>query len=945
MHQNINSLRNKLDSLEIFLMDEEIDVLCLTEHHLTEELSGYISLNGYKLSSMFCRILKSCGGSAIFCKESLINNVKELKKIKEMSTENIVEISAIEVYLTNKKLCIISVYRPPHGEISPFLKSLEIILNSVCRNANNEIIICGDLNIDNLGDATAKRELTDVLSSFNISKLINTETRVAKNSKTGIDYICVNNSGNVLKCNVIFNGLSDHSAQILTIGENINKPVLTQYARSFTEQNHHRFRSYLLKETWSEVFTCQEVNEAFSNFVETMKYYTDITFPLRKYKPNLHNNKKSWITPGIRTSSKHLKRIYCDLLDSNYDDNILNYYRNYKRIYSKVINEAKKRQNISIFQQTENKSKAAWKVISSNISHKSNKNRKVNKIRIENHTISETKDIVNYFNDYFVNIPVELNKKLPQTPTNCDLPSRLTHSMFLTPVDDKIVRDVLKNLKNSNSVGVDGINTEVLKRCADLIAHPLAYLINLMLDRGVFPEILKLAKIVPIYKKGDTEKVENFRPIALLSVISKIVERILFDKIISFLTSNNILHSAQHGFLKNRSTTTAIHDFLSKLYDSVGKNMKTLGIFMDLSKAFDLVNHELLLEKLIAYGLRGQVNNLLRSYLTNRAQVVEIDGVRSKEKNIEFGVPQGSVLGPLLFLLFVNDLPDIDERNSIEMFVDDISYLCSHKNKEELIMYAQKMLDGFVNWFKDNRLYLNIEKTVFINFTPRTKLSMESFLIKINSKSIQQVSETKFLGVWLENNLGWESHTSTVCNSLASSCYALYRLRELTNANILMTYYCSHFYSRIKYGIIFWGCSSLSLRVFKLQKRAVRIIAGVQRYTPCRNIFIEYRLLTVPCIYILETLVFVKSNLDKFQRNSDYHKYYTRHCEKFCIPRHNLSICEQNPAYFGILLYNKLPNSIGELKNISAFKKSVRNMLLDKCYYHVNDFLNDSEFN
>lgn len=210
----------------------------------------------------------------------------------------------------------------------------------------------------------------------------------------------------------------------------------------------------------------------------------------------------------------------------------------------------------------------------------------------------------------------------------CDLPSKTSESMLLEPVDEKSVSYALKNLKNSGSIGVDEINTKVLKECSDSIAAPLVHLINLMMVQGVYPEVLKLTKIVPILKKGDPAMVENYRPIALLSVISKVVERILFDKIILSLNKHKIIHCAQHGFLRGKSTTTAIYDFMRELYDSVDSNMKTLGIFMDLSKTFDLVGHQLLLEKLNSYGLRGKINDLLRTYSTDRSQIVKIDGVR-----------------------------------------------------------------------------------------------------------------------------------------------------------------------------------------------------------------------------------------------------------------------------------------------------------------------------
>lgn len=288
----------------------------------------------------------------------------------------------------------------------------------------------------------------------------------------------------------------------------------------------------------------------------------------------------------------------------------------------------------------------------------------------------------------------------------------------------------------------------------------------------------------------------------------------------------------------------------------------------------------------------------------------------------------------------MNDLPNIVSDNNLVMFADDNSYLCAKDNKIDVIENVQTMLHRFVLWFKANKLFLNTDKTVFIKFTPRSKVVNESLLIKNNGKSLTQVNTVKFLGIYIDNNLGWESHVDALCKKLAPACYAIYRLNELSNKEIMLSYYYAQFHSRLRYGILFWGCSHQCSRVFRLQKRAVRSIMGVLRLTSCRDLFKKLKLLCLPCIYILEILLFVRQNQDKFITNSFYHNYNTRGGQNYCLPLHNLAISENHPVYMGILMYNKLPEYIKNEQNLKCFKKIVKDLLIRECFYSISEFLN-----
>lgn len=375
------------------------------------------------------------------------------------------------------------------------------------------------------------------------------------------------------------------------------------------------------------------------------------------------------------------------------------------------------------------------------------------------------------------------------------------------------------------------------------------------------------------------------------------------------------------------------------LHENLNNKNKCIGMFLDLSKAFDLVNHELLLDKLYMYGLRGKVHSWVKSYLSQRSQVVEIHGYISNKLNIKCGVPQGSVLGPLLFLIFINDLPNIVNQKNLTLFADDTSFICADLSKNEAVLQSQNIINRFVEWFSRNKLFLNISKTEFILFKPRTSQITESHLIKISGSSIKQADTVKFLGIYINQFLNWDDHLRYLCLKLSSVCYVLYRLKPLTSRDILLAYYYAHFYSRIAYSILFWGSSSQSIKVFRMQKRALRNIAGVNKNHSCTNLFREYKLLTVPCIFIYEILLFVKCNYSSFLTNNFNHNYDTRNSNALVIPQHNLSVYETNPVYVGIKFFNKLPNYIKGIRGLTQFKNSLFNFLVDHCFYDVSEYI------
>ena len=357
-------------------------------------------------------------------------------------------------------------------------------------------------------------------------------------------------------------------------------------------------------------------------------------------------------------------------------------YVKYKNILKQALRHEEKCFYENQFSLKANDVRKTWKLINS-LLNRTDKDEMTNMFKIDDGTTNDRNMIVNAFNKFFVELGPSLEEKIPPSKNNNitnNLPS-IKDSLLLYPTDAHEIQNIISSLKNSASCGIDQIPVSAIKSVSDTISPALASLINHSTINGIFPDALKIAKVTPIFKSGDKSLLSNYRPISLLNAFSKIYEKFLLKRLNSFLTKNNILYDGQFGFRKNRSTQFALVSFLDKITETLDKNEYALSLFIDLSKAFDTINHSLLLKKLSSYGIRGTALELFKNYLSNRLQCVEIDGVRSNLLKITCGVPQGSILGPLLFLLYINDIHTCTKLLKFYLFADDTTVvLTSYDN-------------------------------------------------------------------------------------------------------------------------------------------------------------------------------------------------------------------------------------------------------------------------
>ena len=668
-------------------------------------------------------------------------------------------------------------------------------------------------------------------------------------------------------------------------------------------------------------------------FFETFNNLYDRYFPITSKTLSTKDLEKPWINDVIK------KRM--SIRDKLHKLSVKNYvprktYTDFRNKLTKQMVEAKAKYYEKEFKDNENNIKETWSIINSALKSKS-KDSKVSICDDNGNQVTDS-EVPNNFVNYFTTIADKLTSQIPNTQTHFSsyLGNRINNSFFFAPSDSSDILKVIGNLKNSGK-GLYAISTDVIKSCKHIIAPVLSHIINLCINDGYFPVELKIGCITPIFKNGNKELINNYRPVCSLSPFSKIIEKVVYNRMISFIDKNNIFSSTQFGFRKGMSTETALIDYINRVHSGLNNNYYTISVLMDLSKAFDLMDHNILKNKLEHYGFRGNFLNFLIKFLSDREYFVSVNGIKSTNKSVKIGVPQGSTLGPLLFLIYVNDMANSSDILKFSQFADDSTATHSSRKLRDTISIIETEFEKILNWLATNKLIINLKKTHIMLFT--NKKRPNEVKLNVNGSIITEETESKFLGVIVDNKLSWQPHIKYISNKISKSLSVLRYLRYSFPKSILKTLYLSLVLPYLMYCNIIWGSAfKTTLRpLFILQKKCLRTITKSKFLAHTLPLFSDNKLLNVFQLFdfncaqvvykILNTNQFPVFK-EKITHSAVTHGHNTRNHTLIRTPFERLQKCINSFFINGIKVYNNVSQFVKNSRTLISFKVRMKNWLL-----------------
>ena len=643
-------------------------------------------------------------------------------------------------------------------------------------------------------------------------------------------------------------------------------------------------------------------------------------------------------------------------------------------MYNKLIKLAKTNYYAQKIDESKTNTKQTWSILKEIITKTPNKLTSPTKLNLSqpeqfNTEIDDSETISEYLNSFFVSVgnrtanSIENENQFISNPLDFMRNVGTPDSFYLMPTDPNEVMSVAMGIKSKTSTGHDGLSNKIIKHIIPAIVIPLTHIFNQSFSTGIFPDIYKIAKVVPIFKSGDKHNPSNYRPISLLPAFSKIIEKLMHKRLISFLLNNNLIYPGQYGFLKGRSAEQAMVDILYKITDAIEHKKFTLGIFLDLSKAFDTIDHNFLLKKLLCYGIRGPALEWFTSYLYNRQQFVVIGTESSSLQTINSGVPQGSVLGPLLFLLYINDMPLVSEIINCILFADDTTYLHHSLSLDDLYVTVNRELDKLNGWLSANKLEINTDKTKYIIFStsqrkPYFQLTPSDHFVSLNNMTIENTNTTKFLGLHLDENMSFKNHISEISKKVIKGIYLLKRASKVLPTTTLKILYSSLVLPYLNYGLLSWGgvCKkdskysilnqgestnvmSTLTNLHILQKKAIRVVSKTHSRAHHIPLCYSHEILDLADLYSVKALSFLYDYV-----HNDLPPFFYDKLE-FYISRDNDLLIKTKFRRTNIAsghLFNTLPNLWNPLDRSlksEIYKSKVTFMTKIKTYF-INTYKN-----
>lgn len=919
-HLNIRSIRNKFEFILTTLID--FDILCFTETHLSNAVqTSDLTLDGFEMYRKD-KTPHSGGILTYVSSEFLSKRRPDLESIH-------IETVWIEVKYSNSTFLICNVYRPPNSLVS-FWHHLSVTIELALESASN-IIIVGDINEDQLNPNNNK--LRQIMLLNNLTNSIHEPTRISQISSTLLDPILTSDTVKTLNSGVtdVPHSISDHKYTYVYVHfpYSIQK-CITRKVWLYKKGNFDLLNEMITNEDWSFIDS-NDINSATREFTKTLLKLMEKCIPHKEV--TIRKNDKLWYDSELRKISRKRDRQKTIAVQKNNDHQ----WKKYKCLRNKVNNLKKYAKdkfynNLEETVETASSSdpKLYWKFLRTFM--KNNKSTDSVPPLLTNVNGVETlfstdEEKANCLNDFFASVSNldDTNAHLPHLSYLCD--SRLSN----IKISEEEIIDNIKCLKTNKAVGEDLISHKVLKETSNAISKPLCRLFNKSLSCCVFPNMWKQALVMPLFKKGSSNLVTNFRPISLLSCIGKLMERVMYKHIYNYLIANNLIYSKQSGFLNGHSTVYQLIDLYDQMTQSLDSRQNTCIVFCDISKAFDRVWHKGLTFKLNQNGINGNLLKWIESYLNGRSQKTFVGTSSSKTRTLNAGVPQGSVLGPLFFLVFVNDIVN-KLLSTTRLFADDTSIACTAPNLTDLEGILNHDLNFISQWSKQWLVNFNPNKTEALFITNNRNVNKPMLLF--DNVPVQFVEHHKHLGLTLSRDCKWHEHINGLITKSSKILGMIKKLKFSVKRSTLNQIYVSFLRPILEYASTVWdGCTLYEKEgLEKIQHEAARTVTGLTRSVSISNLYKEIGWLSLHDRRKYQKLVLtfkLKHNLtpsylsNLFPNTVESRSYNLRNANDFIVQARRTEIYSKSFVPSSISLWNDLPRDVQDIDSIVSFKQAI----------------------
>lgn len=941
--QNIRSINCNMSGFELLLtrMSIEPDIMVLSECWLNTNptipsltnYTSYSTLNNHNQND----------GVVCYIKNDL----------KTKCYEPAFREASCLVTVVNDNVALISIYRPyAFKNIEKFLKSLDILLTSLGQYDN--VIIMGDINIDIVPENTADdaTKYLNLLASHGLLPAYYAPTH----SKTCLDHT-------VLKTKLtsttllIGNSVTDHDTTLLALDYKLTP---NKVARTYTKIDYVQIHNDIKTANLNPVIETTDCNVAAECLVSTLTNIIDNN-TTQIILPNRKTPIKAWITPGLIRCMRTRDKLHVKSKKNTSDTIIKLTYLRYRNFCNRLLKKLKRQYEKEQIEKAGKKDlKKMWQTINNITNYKVNKTTTTD--LIPNEPFITPTEIVNEANEYYINVGKSLADKIkPINDINLNpspsTPHSPVNSFVLMNADLTEIISTINSLKGSSSSSQDHITSIILKQNKQFLAGPLLHICNASFESGSFPNVLKKSVITPVYKNGDKTLIQNYRPISILPTISKVLEKLINNRLVEYLETYNLLSPNQYGFRRGTSTSDAVRNLSDHIVNALDKGKKCLSVFLDFQKAFDTVSVPLLLKKLEQLGVRGIPLCLFTDYLKNRQQCTRIDSFISDPLSTDYGVPQGSVLGPTLFLAYINDLCNSKLTNcQIFTFADDTALVFSERNWQNTFNTAQKGLNMVSAWLSNNLLSLNAAKTTYITFSisKRSQPSPlrynllchssdclnSSLSNSCNCPPLEKRSNVKYLGILLDECLTFKPHIQLLTSRIRKLMAVFKKLRHLTTHRIIDIIYNSLCQSLLMYCIDAWGgINKTTLLPLEVAQRGVlKVSRSLPIRYPTTKLYSDTGILTVRQLYILRIILIQHRNITQNIMSVTSQK--RRKDMVFHRPVFKTPFSTSFHCFLGTFLYNKI-NKILDIASLNSrqCKLTVSNFLQSLSYSETEDLL------